>query len=83
MRLRDLCQADHLGLKVLSGHDLLDQVGGGDATDPAIEQIVAAEHLQSQVVGLAQVPQAHICRLAAAQTGQDSRRHAASQNSHS
>ncbi|WP_067170555.1 PucR family transcriptional regulator [Microtetraspora niveoalba] len=39
MRLRDLCQVDHLGLKVLTGHDLLDRRVRGVATtdlpDPA------------------------------------------------
>ncbi|MGV9779083.1 PucR family transcriptional regulator ligand-binding domain-containing protein, partial [Streptosporangium sp. NPDC003464] len=37
MRLRDLCQVDHLGLKVLSGHDLLDRRVRGVATTDLIE----------------------------------------------
>ncbi|GAA4237080.1 sugar diacid utilization regulator [Streptosporangium album] len=37
MRLRDLCQVDHLGLKVLSGHDLLDRRIRGIATTDLIE----------------------------------------------
>ncbi|MFF4415005.1 PucR family transcriptional regulator [Streptosporangium sp. NPDC001559] len=37
MRLRDLCQVDHLGLKVLTGHDLLDRRVRGVATTDLIE----------------------------------------------
>ncbi|MFD0891125.1 PucR family transcriptional regulator ligand-binding domain-containing protein, partial [Streptosporangium algeriense] len=37
MRLRDLCQVDHLGLKVLTGHDLLDRRVRGITTTDLIE----------------------------------------------